>query len=143
MFQIVPVMELVGMRSREIDRGNQQTPAHGILPSLDPQRPQIIRRRMRSGASRLNSRFLLGLYDRWVSPYAAQQLLRAKSRNGSKADILNCNVEAFIRPCRRAAGMRRRAHSTVTPLALRDRSSAQSRRQRIYGNAPGCGAQAA
>ena len=35
-----------------------------------------------------------------------------------KADILSCNIEAFIRPCRRAAGMRRRAHSTVTPLAL-------------------------
>jgi hypothetical protein len=32
MLQIVPVMELVGMRGREIERGNQQTPAHGILP---------------------------------------------------------------------------------------------------------------
>jgi hypothetical protein len=31
-------MELVGMRGREIERGNQQTPAHGLLPMHDPQR---------------------------------------------------------------------------------------------------------
>jgi hypothetical protein len=29
------------MRGREIERGNQQTPAHGILPSHDPQRPKL------------------------------------------------------------------------------------------------------
>src|SRR6516225_4161287 len=98
MLQIVPVMELVGMRGREIDRGNQQTPAHGILPSLDPQRPQIIRRCVRSGANRLNSRFLLGPYDSWVSPYAAQQLLPAKCRNGSKADIDSLSSDVRFTP---------------------------------------------
>ena len=59
MLQIVPVIELVGMRGREIERGNQQTSAHGILPSHDPQRPQIIRRRVRSEANRLGSKFEL------------------------------------------------------------------------------------
>jgi hypothetical protein len=38
-------MELVGMRGREIERGNQQTPAHGILPSHDPQHPRLLEAR--------------------------------------------------------------------------------------------------
>src|SRR6516165_6863848 len=90
MLQIVPVIELVGMRGREIERGNQQTPAHGILPSHDPQRPQIIRRRVRSGANRLNSRFLLGKRDRWVARRSSRIAIAWALPPGSKQPAVRC-----------------------------------------------------
>jgi hypothetical protein len=35
--EIVPIMEFVGMGGREIERGDQETPAHGMLLLHDPE----------------------------------------------------------------------------------------------------------
>src|SRR4029077_17853196 len=43
--QIVPIMELVGMRGREIEGGDQQTPAHGILLWHEPEAGTRFRKR--------------------------------------------------------------------------------------------------
>jgi hypothetical protein len=45
MLQIVPIIELVGMCGREIERDDQQTPTHGILLLHDPEVDTGLRKR--------------------------------------------------------------------------------------------------